>query len=73
MASKIVPHTIFLGTALLASFLSHFSFGAHGETDVEEVYNVFTTLRREKSYHQILATTRIMGILGRRLGKLPQV
>jgi hypothetical protein len=71
LASKIVPHTIFLGTASLATFLAHFVFGLHDETTVDEVYRVFKAMSKEDLRVQVKATTGMMGALGMRMGKLP--
>jgi hypothetical protein len=71
LASKIVPHTIFLGTASLATFLAHFAFRLHDETTVDEVYRVFKAMSKEDLCVQVKATTGMMGALGMRMGKLP--
>jgi hypothetical protein len=71
LASQIVPHTIFLGTTSLASLLSRFSFDGNHEMAVSEVYRVFRELRKEDLRFQLMATTGVMGELGRCLGKLP--
>jgi hypothetical protein len=71
MASKIIPHTIFLGTTSLASLLSQFVFGDDGKTTIDEVYHVFKALSKEDLRLQIKATTGTMGALGRRLGRVP--
>jgi hypothetical protein len=71
MASKIIPHTIFLGTTSLASFLSHFTFGKDSKTTIEEMYRVFTVLCKEDLRLQNKVISGIMGALGWRLGKLP--
>jgi hypothetical protein len=69
LRSKIVPHTIFLGTTSLAAFLAKFEFGENGETEVAEVYHVFKAMRTEDLRLQVLATMGLMGKLGERLGK----
>jgi hypothetical protein len=73
MASKIIPHTIFLGTIALATFLSHFTLGKDSETTIEEVHRVFRALSKEDLRLQAKAATGVMGALGRRLGKLSLV
>lgn len=70
MSSKIVPHTIFLGTTSLATFLAHFSFGLRDETTVDEVYRVFRAVSQVDMVLQLKATTGIMGALGVRQGRL---
>ncbi|KAH7080980.1 hypothetical protein FB567DRAFT_582084 [Paraphoma chrysanthemicola] len=67
-ASRIIPHTIFLGTASLSSFLSHFEFGADGKATVDQVYRAFKSMQAEDLYLQMKAATGIMGALGRVLG-----
>ncbi|KAH7066726.1 hypothetical protein BKA63DRAFT_495631 [Paraphoma chrysanthemicola] len=67
-ASQIVPHTIFLGTASLSSFLSHFNFGANGKAIVDQVYHAFKSMQVEDVYVQIKAATGIMGALGGNVG-----
>jgi hypothetical protein len=71
MASQIMPHTIFLGNKSLASFLQHISFGEQNEATIEDVYGAFKTVHKESLHCQIIPTTGIMGMLGRRLGELP--
>jgi hypothetical protein len=73
MASKIIPHTIFLGTTSLASFISHFTSGTNSKTTTEEVCRVFMLLCKEDLHLQIKATSGIMGALGQRLGRLPTI
>ena len=71
LSSKILPHTIFLGTSSLATLLAHFAFGLDGETTVDEVYHVFKALSKEDLLSQVKATKGVMGALGLRLAKLP--
>jgi hypothetical protein len=73
IASRIIPHTIFLGTTKLNTFLTNLTFGTNGETTIEEVHRVSKALSKEDLHLQAKATTGIMGALGRRLGKFPLV
>ncbi|KAF2827822.1 hypothetical protein CC86DRAFT_380825 [Ophiobolus disseminans] len=72
LASKIVPHTTFLGITSLATLLAQFGFGMHGETTVDEVYRVFKAESKEDLCLQVKASTGVIGALGFRLGKLPK-
>jgi hypothetical protein len=72
MASKIMPHTVSLGTISLASFMSQVDLEkSEDTTTIEEIYRVFKMMSKEDSHHQVAATTGIMGMLGRKLGKIP--
>jgi hypothetical protein len=73
LASQIVPHTMFIGTTSLTSFLGCFAFDKNHSTTVSEVYRVFTALQKEDLHAQLIATTGVMGELGRSLGKLPAI
>lgn len=70
LASKIVPHTIFLGTISLASFLADLSFDDDGKVTIEEIYLAFKTTSATDVHYQATARTGILGALGRRLGKI---
>ncbi|KAF1914530.1 hypothetical protein BDU57DRAFT_549683 [Ampelomyces quisqualis] len=70
MASKILPYTIFLGTTSLGSFLEQFCFGESGGTTLEDVHRFFETASKLDLHLQITTRTGIMGMLGRRLGRL---
>lgn len=66
MASGIMPHTIFLGTTSLATFISHF-----GEcVSVDDVPRVFGSLSRQGVHFRGVATTGLIAALGRRLGRI---
>jgi hypothetical protein len=72
MASGIMPHTIFLGTVSLASLMSQVDLEkSEDTTTIEEIYRVFKMMSKEDSHHQVAATTGIMGMLGRKLGRIP--
>lgn len=70
LASKILPHTTVLGTTSLATFLAQFDSNKEGTVQAEEIYRVFKNLCKEEKRTHLLATTSIMGKIGRRLGKL---
>ncbi|KAH4892355.1 hypothetical protein HBH74_210770 [Parastagonospora nodorum] len=66
MGSSIIPHTIFLGTTSLATFLSHFK----DDMSLDDVHCVFGLLSRENVRLRTVATTGLMAALGRRLGQI---
>lgn len=70
LGSKILPHTIMLGTTSLATFLSRIGVGPDGAVALEEVYRVFKELGAEETRKEWLAATGVMGALGRRIGRL---
>lgn len=70
LGSKILPHTITLGTTSLATFLSRIGEGPEGAVALEEVYRVFKELGPEETRKDWLAATGVMGALGRRIGRL---
>ncbi|KAL5118010.1 hypothetical protein ACEQ8H_004156 [Pleosporales sp. CAS-2024a] len=72
MASKIMPHTIFLGTTCLATFMAGFARSGD-EIRVTDVHRVFSTLSKCDLKMRTVATTGFMGVLGRQLGRLPMV
>ncbi|KAF1364349.1 hypothetical protein EJ07DRAFT_151640 [Lizonia empirigonia] len=69
LGSKILPHTIMLGTTSLATFLSRIGAGPEGAVALEEVYRVFKELGAEETRKDRLASTGVMGALGRRIGR----
>jgi hypothetical protein len=72
MASRIMPHTVSLGTIPLASFMSQVDLEkSEDTTTIEEIYRVSKMMSKEDSYQQVAATTGIMGMLGRKLGRIP--
>ncbi|KAF1835868.1 hypothetical protein BDW02DRAFT_617789 [Decorospora gaudefroyi] len=70
LGSLILPHTVFLGTTTLAAFLAQLEFGFTGEVTTVELYTAFDTLSKKEMRMRGLATTGVMGALGRALGKI---
>jgi hypothetical protein len=66
MRSSIIPHTIFLGTTSLATFLLHFK----DDMSLDGVHCVFGLLSQEHVRLRNVATTGLMAAIGRRLGHI---
>lgn len=70
LASKVLPHTTVLGTTSLATFLAQFDFGHEDTVEAGEFYRIFKNLCIEETRKNLMATTGVMGRIGRHLGKL---
>ncbi|KAH7401207.1 hypothetical protein BKA66DRAFT_436368 [Pyrenochaeta sp. MPI-SDFR-AT-0127] len=70
LGSRILPHTMLVGTTSLASFLAEMQFDANMETTVLSVYEAFKKLSEKELCTQKVAAMGVMGTLGRALGRL---
>jgi hypothetical protein len=68
--SPILTHTIFIGVTTLAAFLAQLDFGAIDEVTITDLYETWGVLSKKEARAGVLATTSMMGALGRALGRI---
>lgn len=69
LGSKVLPHTIMLGTTSLAAFLSELEFDANDKATLVSVFEAFKKLSEREVQVRNMAAQGIMGDLLRALGR----